>query len=169
MKGLIQKLIEQENLSAAEMVAAFRILMEGRATPSQIGGFLTALRIKGETAEEVYGATLGMREKATPICRGKQGLLDTCGTGGDGRNTFNISTAAAFVAAGAGIAVAKHGNRAVSSDCGSADVLEELGVKVDLVPEAVEDCIERAGIGFLFAPLFHQAMKYAIMPRRELG
>lgn len=169
MKETIAKLINGEDLSVEEMTSAMRRVMEGAATPAQIGSFLTALRVKGETAQEIYGAALVMREKAARICRGRQGLLDTCGTGGDGKNTFNISTAVAFVVAAAGIPVAKHGNRAVSSACGSADVLEALGVNVNLRPEQVEHCVEKAGIGFLFAPLFHSAMKYAIGPRRELG
>lgn len=169
MKELISKLVTGESLNTEEMAGAMRLVMEGAATPAQIGGFLTALRAKGETVEEIYGAALVMREKAVRICAGKKGLLDTCGTGGDGKNTFNISTAVAFVVAAAGVPVAKHGNRAVSSACGSADVLEELGVEVNLHPEQVEYCIEKTGIGFMFAPHFHQAMKYAVGPRKELG
>ncbi len=169
MKEMISKLINREDLSTEEMTSVICRVMEGEATPAQIGSFLTALRVKGETVEEIYGAVLGMRKKAVRICHKRQGLLDTCGTGGDGKNTFNISTAVAFVAVAAGIPVAKHGNRAVSSACGSADVLEALGVKVTLKPEQVERCIERVGVGFLFAPLFHSAMKYTVGPRRELG
>src|SRR5690606_18382918 len=135
MKELISKLVTGESLNTEEMAGAMRLVMEGAATPAQIGGFLTALRAKGETVEEIYGAALVMREKAVRICAGKKGLLDTCGTGGDGKTTFNISTAVAFVVAAAGVPVAKHGNRAVSSACGSADVLEELGVEVNLHPE----------------------------------
>lgn len=169
MKEMIGKVIAGKNLDPEEAAAAVRTVMEGKATPAQIGGFLTALRVKGETTEEIYGAALAMREKAALICREKRGLLDTCGTGGDGSNTFNISTTAAFVLAAAGVPVAKHGNRAVSSACGSADVLEALGIKVDLSPPQVEAAVEKVGIGFLFAPLFHQAMKHAVGPRRELG
>lgn len=169
MKEMISRLVTGESLNTEEMAGAMRMMMEGAATPAQIGGFLTALRVKGETVEEIYGAALVMREKAIRICQGKKGLLDTCGTGGDGKNTFNISTAVAFVVAAAGVPVAKHGNRAVSSACGSADVLEELGVDVNLDPVQVEHCIEKTGIGFLFAPHFHQAMKYAVGPRKELG
>jgi len=169
VKTSMSRLIVGENLKTEEMAGAMRMVMEGLATPAQIGAFLTALRVKGETTEEIYGAALVMREKAVRICQGRKGLLDTCGTGGDGKNTFNISTAVAFVVAAAGLPVAKHGNRAVSSACGSADVLEELGVNVDLAPSQVECCIEKAGIGFLFAPHFHQAMKHAVGPRRELG
>lgn len=169
MKEVIGKVVAGENLAVEEAAAAVRAVMEGKATPAQIGGFLTALRVKGETMEEIYGAALAMREKAVAICREKRGLLDTCGTGGDGSNTFNISTTAAFVVAAAGVPVAKHGNRAVSSACGSADLLEALGIKVDLSPAQVEAAVEEVGIGFLFAPLFHQAMKHAAGPRRELG
>lgn len=169
IKGVISRLVAGENLSAEETASAVRSIMEGKTTPAQIGSFLTALRVKGETGEEIFGAALVMREKATRICPGKKGLVDTCGTGGDGSNTFNISTATAFILAGAGVTVAKHGNRAVSSSCGSADVLEALGVKVDLSPLQVEEAVGKIGIGFLFAPHFHQAMKYAVGPRRELG
>lgn len=169
MKEIIGKLVEGRSLTIDEMTTAMRLVMGGEATPTQIGGFLTALRLKGETMEEIYGAALVMREKATRVCLGMKGLLDTCGTGGDGKQTFNISTAAAFVVAAAGAPVAKHGNRAVSSSCGSADVLEALGVQVDLRPAQVEKCVEEVGIGFLFAPLFHTAMKYALGPRKELG
>ena len=169
MREVIRKVVAGKNLAAEEAAGAVRTVMEGKATPAQIGGFLTALRVKGETMEEIYGAALAMREKAVAICRGKRGLLDTCGTGGDGSNTFNISTTAAFIVAAAGVPVAKHGNRAVSSACGSADLLEALGIKVDLSPLQVEAAVEEVGIGFLFAPLFHQAMKHAAGPRRELG
>ena len=169
MREVIRKVVAGKNLAAEEAAGAVRTVMEGKATPAQIGGFLTALRVKGETMEEIYGAALAMREKAVAICRGKRGLLDTCGTGGDGSNTFNISTTAAFIVAAAGVPVANHGNRAVSSACGSADLLEALGIKVDLSPLQVEAAVEEVGIGFLFAPLFHQAMKHAAGPRRELG
>ena len=169
MREILAKVVAGENLAVEEAAAAVRAVMEGKATPAQIGGFLTALRVKGETMEEIYGAALAMREKAIAVCRGKKGLLDTCGTGGDGSNTFNISTTAAFIVAAAGVPVAKHGNRAVSSACGSADLLEALGIRVDLSPTQVEAAVEEVGIGFLFAPLFHQAMKYAAGPRKELG
>src|SRR5690554_1488130 len=169
IKEMIRQLVAGENLSAGETASAVRTVMEGGATPAQIGSFLTALRLKGETMEEIFGAAVVMREKATRICREKKELFDTCGTGGDGSNTFNISTTVAFILAGAGVSVAKHGNRAVSSSCGSADVLEALGVRVDLPPSQVEEAVEKIGIGFLFAPLFHQAMKHAVGPRRELG
>lgn len=143
--------------------------MRGRATPAQIAAFLVALRMKGETVSEITGCARTMRRHAITIRPQRERLIDIVGTGGDGSNTFNISTASAFVAAGAGAAVAKHGNRAVSSRCGSADVLEALQVDVDLEPTAVERCIEETGIGFMFAPLYHQAMKHALNPRRELG
>lgn len=157
--------------------------MTGKATPAQIGSFITALRIKGETVEEITGAAKVMRAKARKIRLNnnlvnidrdeinveEETILDTCGTGGDETNTFNVSTATAFVAAGAGVRVAKHGNRAVSSLCGSADVLENLGVKLDITYSDVEACIKEVGIGFLFAPLFHGAMKHAVGPRQEIG
>jgi len=148
------------------------VIMSGEATPSQIGGFITGLRMKGETAEEIAGAAAVMRKKATPIIPALGNgdlMIDTCGTGGDGTGTFNISTASALVAAGAGAKVAKHGNRSISSKCGSADVLEALGVAIDIEPRRVAECIESVGIGFLFAPGLHGAMKHAIGPRRELG
>ncbi len=165
------------------MEAAMNEIMSGEATPAQIGAFITALRMKGETVEEIVGAARVMREKATKINVIDRSLsldrdeinidaetiLDTCGTGGDGTNTFNVSTATALVAAGGGIKVAKHGNRAVSSRCGSADVLESLGVKLDINPSDVEGCIREIGLGFLFAPLFHGAMKFAAGPRKEIG
>src|SRR5438105_4241898 len=131
-----------------------RVIFEGEATPAQIAGFIVALRMKGETVDEITGFARTARALATPIAAGG-GLLDTCGTGGDGLHTFNISTLAAIVAAAAGARVAKHGNRAASSECGSADVLEALGVKIDLGPEGVQRCLETAGIGVLFAPVFH--------------
>ncbi len=147
-------------------------IMEGRATNAQIGAFLMGLRVKGETVEEITGAASVMREKVVPItpALGKgEHLVDTCGTGGDGASTFNVSTTAAFVVAGAGVKVAKHGNRSVSSSSGSADVLEALGVRLDISPEETARAIEEIGIGFLFAPSLHPAMKHAIGPRRELG
>jgi len=144
-------------------------VMEGKATPAQIAAFITALRMKGETVEEVTGAARIMRQKATRIDARSPIIVDTVGTGGDGMNTFNISTTTAFVVAAAGITVAKHGNRAVSSSCGSADVLEALGVNISAEPDIVEECIQQTGIGFLFAPRLHGAMKYAVGPRREIG
>jgi anthranilate phosphoribosyltransferase len=143
-------------------------IMSGEATPAQIAAFVTALRMKGETADEIAGLASVMRAKATPV-EISGPAVDIVGTGGDGSGSFNISTAAAFVAAGAGLKVAKHGNRAASSQCGSADVLEALGVKIDLGPESVAECIESTGIGFMFAPIFHPAMKHAAAPRREIG
>ncbi len=169
IKDLLPKLLERRNLTAAETTAAIDEIMEGEATPAQIAGFLTALRMKGETIEEVAGAATAMRRHATFIDAGARSVVDTCGTGGDGRDTFNISTTAAFVVAGAGISVAKHGNRAVSSKCGSADVLQQLGVKIDAPAYVMEQCLQEHGIAFLFAPAMHPAMKHAIGPRRELG
>ncbi|MBM4136815.1 MAG: anthranilate phosphoribosyltransferase [Nitrospira sp.] len=168
IKEAIHMLVSNITLSEAEMAGCMKEIMEGKATDAQIGAFLTALRMKGETVEEITGAARIMREKATTI-KAPEGVLDTCGTGGDMAHTFNISTTTAIVVAGAGIPVAKHGNRSVSSQSGSADVLEALGVKIDLVPEKVEKCLFETGFGFLFAPLFHPAMKYAIGPRREMG
>jgi len=169
IKDLLEKIVQRKNLTEEEAMLAMEEIMEGQATPSQIASFLTGLRMKGETVEEITGCARGMRKKALLIQPQVNSLIDTCGTGGDGLGTFNISTAVAVVTAAAGVAVAKHGNRAVSSRCGSADVLETLGIKVDLSPEEVRECIEKVGIGFLFAPNFHQAMKYAAGPRRELG
>ncbi len=164
----IAKLVRCENLTEGEAAAAFEIIMRGDATPIQIAGFIVALRMKGETAEEITGFARTARAMATPI-HVEGALLDTCGTGGDGLATFNISTLSAIVAAACGARVAKHGNRASSSVCGSADVLEQLGVKIDLAPEGVARCIDEAGIGFLFAPIFHPSFRYAGVPRRELG
>ncbi|HHW11534.1 MAG TPA: anthranilate phosphoribosyltransferase [Firmicutes bacterium] len=169
IKESLAKLARGEHLKESEMIAATKAIMEGRASPAQIGSFLTALRLKGETVAEITGAARVMREKAVKISFKAPTVIDTCGTGGDGAQTFNISTTVAFIVAAAGIPVAKHGNRAISSRCGSADVLEALGVKVDLSPEQVEVCLREAGVGFLFAPLFHQAMKHAAGPRKELG
>jgi len=164
----IAKLVRCESLTEAEASAAFETIMRGDATPVQIAGFIIALRIKGETVDELTGFAKTARGMATPIDVDGD-LLDTCGTGGDGLATFNISTLAAIVAAACGARVAKHGNRAASSLCGSADVLEQLGVKIDLAPEGVARCIDEAGIGFLFAPVFHPSFRYAGVPRRELG
>ena len=168
IKEAIHMLVNNINLSESEMAECMREIMEGRASDAQIGAFLSALSMKGETVEEITGAAKIMREKATTI-RAPEGVLDTCGTGGDMSHTFNISTTVAFVVAGTGLPVAKHGNRSVSSRSGSADVLEALGVKIDLPPGKVEQCLFDTGFGFLFAPLFHPAMKYAIGPRREMG
>jgi anthranilate phosphoribosyltransferase len=164
----IAKLVKCQSLTEAEAAAAFETIMRGDATPVQIAGFVIALRIKGETVDELTGFAKTARQMSTPIDVDGD-LLDTCGTGGDGLATFNISTLAAIVAAASGARVAKHGNRAASSMCGSADVLEQLGVKIDLPPEGVARCIEGAGIGFLFAPIFHPSFRFAGVPRRELG
>jgi anthranilate phosphoribosyltransferase len=158
-----------EHLTEAEAEGVMEQIMQGEATPAQIGGLLIALRLKGETVEEVAGFARAMRNKAISVKPRCSSVIDTCGTGGDGASTFNISTVAAFVVAGAGLAVAKHGNRSVSSRCGSADVLEALGVNLDLSPEGVAACIDEVGIGFLFAPHLHPAMRHAIGPRREMG
>ncbi len=169
IKEAISKVVRGDDLVEAEMMDAMEEIMGGEATPAQIGSFITALRFKGETVQEVTGAARIMRRKATRIDARSPVIVDTCGTGGDGMQTFNISTTAAFVVAAAGITVAKHGNRAVSSSCGSADVLEALGINIEAAPEIVEECVQQAGIGFLFAPKLHGAMKYAIGPRREIG
>jgi anthranilate phosphoribosyltransferase len=164
----ITQVLSGEALSEEEAAAAMTEIMEGAATPAQIAGFVIALRAKGETTDEVVGLVKVMREYGEKVKVAGE-VLDTCGTGGDRTGTFNVSTAAAFVCAGAGIKVAKHGNRAASSRCGSADVLEALGVKIDLGPHEVASCIDQAGIGFCFAPMFHPAMRHAGATRRELG
>lgn len=169
MRGAIRKLAGRENLTQKEAMEAMGCIMEGCATEAQIGSFITALRLKGETIEEITGCARAMREKAERIAPRVNYLIDTCGTGGDNSNTFNISTAVAIIAAAGGMAVAKHGNRSVSSRSGSADVLEALGVNIALEPDRIEDCIEKIGIGFMFAPKFHKSMKYAAGPRKELG
>jgi anthranilate phosphoribosyltransferase len=168
MIDALAKIVRCENLTEEEAAAAFEVIMRGDATPSQIAGFMVALRMKGETVEELTGFARTARAVATPI-QVDGALLDTCGTGGDGLATFNISTLSAIVAASCGARVAKHGNRAASSLCGSADVLEKLGVKIDLPPEGVARCIDEAGIGFLFAPVFHPSFRFAGVPRRELA
>ncbi|MEX2247196.1 MAG: anthranilate phosphoribosyltransferase [Dehalococcoidia bacterium] len=176
IKNALQKLVEREDLSEEEAGACMEELMTahatadaaGAATPAQFGAFVTALRMKGETADEITGMARVMREKSLHV-EVEGPLLDTCGTGGDGSGSFNVSTAAAFVAAGAGARVAKHGNRAMTSQCGSADVLEALGAKIDLTPGQVAACIERAGVGFMFAQAFHPAMKFVAPLRREIG
>lgn len=185
LKEFIRKVVERQDLTEGEMVDALGAIMGGEATHAQMASFLTALRLKGETVEEITGAARVMREYATPIRLRRRDaavsidrdeinveqetIVDTCGTGGTGTNTFNISTTTAFVLAGAGVRVAKHGNRAVSSKCGSADVLEALGVNLDVTPEGVEECLAEIGIGFLYAPLLHSAMRHVAPVRREMG
>lgn len=168
LREAIQFLVERIDLSEDEMASCMAEIMEGRATDAQIGAFLSALRMKGETVGEIAGAVRIMRDKALKI-RAPEGVIDTCGTGGDMSGTFNISTTTALLVAAAGVPVAKHGNRSVSSHSGSADVLEALGVKIDLPPEKVERCLFETNFGFLFAPLFHPAMKFAVGPRKEMG
>jgi len=183
IKEAIGKVVRGDDLTEVEMAETMGEIMTGNATPAQIGSFITALRLKGETVDEITGAAKAMRAKATKMNLNNhmvnidrdeinvedETILDTCGTGGDGTNTFNVSTATALVAAGGGVKVAKHGNRAVSSLCGSSDVLENLGVNLDITATDVERCIREVGIGFLYAPLFHSAMKYAVGPRQEIG
>ena len=183
IRKAIAKIVEREDLTEGEMIEVMNQIMSGECTPAQIGSFITALRMKGETVEEITGAARVMRERATPIRVGKGSLdidrddinidqetiLDVVGTGGDGTNTFNVSTTVTFVVSACGVKVAKHGNRSVSSLCGSADVLEKLGVSLDVTAETVENCIASIGVGFLFAPALHSAMKHAIGPRREIG
>jgi len=182
IKVAISRVVEKEDLSEKEMIEVMNQIMGGEATPAQIAAFITALRMKGETIAEITGAARVMRARATPIQVGpvldidredinldRETILDTCGTGGSGTRSFNISTTVAFVVAACGVKVAKHGNRSISSACGSADVLECLGVNLDVTPERVAHCIDRIGIGFLFAPALHGAMKFAIGPRREIG
>ena len=169
IREAIEKLVNRIDLSEAETIDVMNQIMTGEASPLQVAAFLTALRMKGESVGEITGAARVMREKAHRVNVGAKTVLDTCGTGGDQKGTFNISTTTAFVLAGAGVNVAKHGNRSVSSQSGSADVLGALGVKVDAPKERVEQCIAKIGIGFLFAPLLHEAMKYAVQPRRDIG
>jgi len=173
MSEIIQKaiarLIEGKNLSRNESKKIMKIIMRGEATEAQISAFLVALRMKGETVEEVAGAAEAMDDEATHINLRYKNIVDTCGTGGDSLNTFNISTAAAFVAAGAGVAVAKHGSKSVSSKCGSSDVLTALGVNIDIPPEEMENCLYEVGIAFLFAPKLKSSLPYAMGPRREIG
>lgn len=171
LKPYIGKVIEKQDLTREESEAAMDIIMSGEATSAQIGAFLVALRMKGETIDEITGAVLGMRKASlkVPIRDRNKPIFDVVGTGGDGAQTFNISTASAFVLAGCGVKVAKHGNRAASSRCGSADVLSALGLNLDLTPEQVGGAIDEIGIGFMFAPKFHPAMKYAVGPRKEIG
>jgi anthranilate phosphoribosyltransferase len=169
VKQFLQKIIVRQNLSQAETCEAFDLIMSGQATPAQIGAFIATLRMKGECVDEIAGGAFSMRRHAVYVDPGGLPVIDTCGTGGDSCGTFNVSTTAAFVVAGAGVPVAKHGNRAITSKCGSADLLAELGVNLDAAPETVEACIREAGIGFLFAPKLHPAMKHAMGPRKELG
>jgi len=183
IKKAIAKVVELEDLSEGEMIEVMDQIMSGGATQAQIGSFITALRMKGETVAEITGAARVMRERATPIRVGRglvdidrddinidqETILDVVGTGGDGTNSFNVSTTVTFVVSACGVKVAKHGNRSVSSLCGSADVLEKLGVNLDVTPETVERCIAEIGVGFLFAPALHGAMKHAIGPRKEIG
>lgn len=182
IKEAISKVIERQDLSEAEMIEVMDQIMGGEATPAQIGAFITALRMKGETVAEITGAARVMRARATPIKVGpvvdidrdeinvdRETIVDTCGTGGSGTRSFNISTTVALTVAACGVKVAKHGNRSISSACGSADVLEKLGVNLDVSPEQVAQCVTEIGVGFLFAPALHGAMKYAIGPRKEIG
>lgn len=169
LSDAIKKVVDGVSLSRQEARDAMNSIMSGESTPAQIGSYITALRMKGETVEEIAGSAEGMRAHAGKIDVSPESLVDTCGTGGDSAHTVNVSTMSALIAAGAGVQVAKHGNRAVSSKCGSADVLKELGVKIDAEPQVVKKCLLEAGIGFFFAPLWHGAMKHAIGPRREIG
>lgn len=169
LQAALSKLVARQHLSAEEAEAVLQHVMDGQATEAQIGALLVALRMKGETADEIAGFARAMRANCVRVKPTVAGLVDTCGTGGDKVDTFNISTAAAFVAAGAGVPIAKHGNRAVSSQSGSADVLAELGVNISLAPGGVARCIDEVGIGFLFAPSLHPAMKHAAGPRRDLA
>ncbi len=169
IREAIAKLVKCEDLSKNEMELAMEEIMTGQALPTQIAAFLTAMRIKGETIDEITGGAETLRRHATKIKTRHPVVLDTCGTGGDECQTFNVSTITAFVVAGAGVIVAKHGNRSVSSRCGSADLLKALGVNIDAEEQTVSKCIDETGIGFLFAPALHKAMQYAIGPRKEIG
>ncbi|MFA6239877.1 MAG: anthranilate phosphoribosyltransferase [Candidatus Hydrogenedentales bacterium] len=161
--------LDRRDLSREQASRAMVAIMSGDVTPAQVAAFLVALRMKGETVDEIAGFAMAMRSLATPVKSSRRPLVDTCGTGGDGAGTFNVSTTAAFVVSGAGIAVAKHGNRSASSRCGSADVLEKLGVRIDMTADEVGACIDEIGIGFLFARSFHQAMRHVAPVRTELG
>jgi len=169
MQGAIKAVTEKRDLSADEMSATMRLIMTGEATPAQVGGFLIGLRMKGETIDEIAAAAGVMRELASKVEVDKHHLVDTCGTGGDASGSFNISTASAIVVAAAGGKVAKHGNRSISSKSGSADVLETAGVNLEISPQQVAECVNEIGVGFMFAPLHHSAMKHAIGPRREMA
>ena len=168
IREAIETLVAGQSLTMDEAAQAMNEIMEGEATPAQFGAFVTALRLKGETADEIAGMARVMREKSLHV-EAEGPLVDTCGTGGDASGSFNISTTAAFVVAGAGVKVAKHGNRAMSGACGSADVLEGLGAKIDLGPEGVRRCLDEVGFGFMFAQRFHPSMRFAAGPRREIG
>ena len=169
MPAAIKAVTEKQDLSEADMTAVMRLIMTGEATPAQIGGFLIGLRMKGESIDEIVAAASVMRELSTKVDVNKEHLVDTCGTGGDASGSFNVSTASAIVVAAAGGRVAKHGNRSVSSKSGSADVLEAAGVNLEITPAQVADCVNETGVGFMFAPMHHSAMKHAIGPRREMG
>ncbi len=169
MIKIIDILVNGESLTESQMTYAMTEIMEGRVSEVHIASFLTALRVKGETSEEISGGAKVMRNKAVQIDLGDRYTVDTCGTGGDGADTYNISTASAFVAAAGGATVVKHGNRSVSSQCGSADVLETLGINIDISSERVKECIEKIDLGFLYAPAFHSSMKYAAAVRKKLG
>ena len=169
IKDAIAKLADRLSLTEKEAEEVMNEIMDGAATPAQIAAYLMGLRLKGETVEEIAGSVRAMRDRAVRIAIGDPLVVDTCGTGGDGRHTFNVSTTTAFVVAGAGLTVAKHGNRSVSSKSGSADVLAELGVNIHLSPDRVADCINEVGIGFLFAPLYHGAMRHCAVPRQDIG
>lgn len=169
MQNAIKAVTEKRDLSADEMSATMRLIMTGEATPAQVGGFLIGLRMKGETIDEIAAAAGVMRELASKVEVDKEHLVDTCGTGGDASGSFNISTASAIVVAAAGGKVAKHGNRSISSKSGSADVLETAGVNLEITPQQVAECVNEIGVGFMFAPLHHSAMKHAIGPRREMA
>ncbi len=168
-RDYLNLIIQRKDLSESQMADMMNLVLTGKATEAQIGAMMAALATKGETFEELAGAAKAMRQNARRIQAVGSPVVDTCGTGGDGAQTFNISTTTAFVVAGCGVTVAKHGNRSVSSKCGSADVLEALGIKLSTPPEIVEEAVQEVGIGFMFAPLYHSAMKYAVKPRRELG
>lgn len=169
MKQILTRLIEGEHLSLAEAEQVMDQIMGGEVTTAQIAGFLTALRMKGETVDEIAGLVRSMRKHAVPVISEFPDILDTCGTGGSGLSKFNVSTAAAFVTAAAGIPIAKHGNRAMSGKSGSADVLQALGINIELTAAQANECLREAGVCFMFAPLYHQSMKHAVVPRRELG
>ena len=169
IKDAIVKLADRLSLTEKEAEEVMNEIMDGAVTPAQIAAYLMGLRLKGETVDEIAGSVRAMRNRAVRIAIGDPLVVDTCGTGGDGRHTFNVSTTTAFVVAGAGLTVAKHGNRSVSSKSGSADVLSELGVNINVSPDRVADCINEVGIGFLFAPLYHGAMKHCAPPRQEIG
>jgi anthranilate synthase/phosphoribosyltransferase len=169
LQQTISQVIDRIDLDRAQAYAAMNAIMSGAATPAQIAAFLVAMRMKGERPQEVAGLAQAMRERATPVTTRRENPIDMCGTGGDGKGTFNISTVASFVAAGGGVTVAKHGNRSVSSQCGSADVLEALGVNINLTAAQMSQCLDEIGIAFLFAPVLHSATKHAVGPRKEIG